>query len=214
MIVEEHVQAYINSLNKEEDSFILRLQKEAHEHHVPIIREEMRELLRFLIKIKKPHRILEIGTAIGYSSIVMHRCQPEGGKIVTIERNDGRYEQAKANIKEAGLESEIQIYHADAKDIFAQLTGEFDFIFTDAAKGQYMNFFEPSMNLLKTDGLLVCDNVLQEGSVAQSRYAVTRRDHTVHKRMREFLYFLKRNEMLDTIVLPVGDGVTISRKLV
>lgn len=212
MIVEEHVQSYINSLNKEEDSFILQLEKEAHEHHVPIIRSETRELLRFLVRMKKPARILEIGTAIGYSAIVMHKCQGQDGKLDTIERNEKRYNSACANIEKAGFSESIQIHFGDALDVLEQLKESYDFIFMDAAKAQYENFLERCMGRLDREGILVCDNILQDGSVAQSRYAVTRRDHTVHDRMREFLYNLKRKETLDTVILPVGDGVAISRK--
>ena len=212
MIVEEHVRAYINSLNPEEESFVASLEKKAHENHVPIIREEMREYLRLLVTMTKPQKILEIGTAIGYSAIIMHEKQPEGGVITTIERNEKRYEQAVENIQTAGYQDAITVRFGDAIEVLQEIKDSYDFIFTDAAKGQYSNFFDLTLNRLKPGGVLVCDNVLQEGSVAQSRYAVTRRDHTIHSRMREFLYMIKHHEQLETVVLPIGDGVTVSYK--
>lgn len=212
MIVEEHVQSYINSLNKEEDSHILQLEKKAHEYHVPIIRQETRELLRFLVRMKRPKRILEIGTAIGYSALIMRYCQGETGEIDTIERNVKRYEQAVSNIQQAGFAESIHIHFGDAVNILENLGEMYDFIFMDASKAQYMNFLERCETLLHKDGILVCDNILQDGSVACSRYAVARRDHTVHGRMREFLYQLKQSDMWDTVILPVGDGVALSRK--
>lgn len=212
MIVDEKVTKFIHTLNREEDIFIQRLEKEAHENHVPIIREETRELMKVLMYMKKPKRILEIGTAIGYSSIIMATHMPEDGKIITIERNDDRYEKAIANIKEANLEHKIEVRKGDALDVLKEVKGNFDFIFTDAAKGQYQNFYDLTIEKLVPEGTLVCDNVLQDGEVALSRYAVTRRDHTIHQRMREFLYQMKQDTRLETVVLPVGDGVTISYK--
>ena len=191
----------------------MELQKEAHDNHVPIIREEMRELLRLLVTMEQPMNILEIGTAIGYSAIVMNEKQPEGGRITTIERNDKRYERAIDNIAKAGRQDRITVHFGDAVEVLERIDDTFDFIFTDAAKGQYSSFFDLTLHKLKPGGLLVCDNVLQDGSIAQSRYAVTRRDHTIHSRMREFLYMIKHHEQLETVILPVGDGVTISKKV-
>lgn len=212
MIVEEHVAAFINSLNAEASLLILELEREAHEHHVPIIRPETRELLCFLLRLHRPERILEIGTAIGYSSIIMRQALEGDVKIDTIERNMGRYERAVDNIKRAGLQEDIKVHYGDAFDVLATLDKSYDFIFMDAAKGQYHHFLELCIDKLSKNGMLVCDNVLQEGSVAQSRYAVSRRDHTVHGRMREYLYEMKHSTCLDTVILPVGDGVTVSRK--
>lgn len=212
MIVEEHVTAFINSLNTEETSLILELEREAHEHHVPVIRKETRELLRFLLRLHRPGSVLEIGTAIGYSAIIMRQAIEGDMKIDTIERNQGRYDRAVDNIKKAGLAEDIMIHFGDALEVLSTLDKSYDFIFMDAAKGQYHHFLELCIGKLSKNGLLVCDNVLQEGSVAQSRYAVTRRDHTVHGRMREYLYEMKRHAYLDTVILPVGDGVTVSRK--
>lgn len=212
MIVDEHVRAYINSLNPQERPLLHELQVQAQRGHVPIIREEMRELLRFFVTMHKPMRILEIGTAIGYSAIVMHECQPQGGSITTIERNEKRYKTAVENIKKAGMQDAVQICFGDALQVLEELTDDYDMIFTDAAKGQYQNFFSLCEQHLRPGGLLICDNVLQEGTIARSRYAITRRDHTIHGRMREFLYMLKNHPAFQTTVLPLGDGVTVSYK--
>ena len=212
MIVEEHIQAFINSLNEEENSLIQELEQEAHEHHVPIIRPETRQLLRFLLRLHRPERVLEIGTAIGYSATIMAAELAKGGRIDTIERNEGRYERAMYHLKRAGLLDVVTVHFGDALDILEQLKEPYDFIFMDAAKGQYQNFFDLCADQLKPGGLLLCDNILQEGSVSQSRYAVTRRDHTVHARMRAFLYEIKHKKEFDTVILPVGDGVALLRK--
>lgn len=211
-IVNERVQAFINSLNEEEEPFLLKLEKEAHENHVPIIRCETKEFLRYLLKGERPKEILEIGTAIGYSAIVMAKCLRCDVKIDTIERNEGRYNRAVENIKEAEMEHIISVHFGDADDILMGLTKVYDFIFMDAAKAQYHSFWDKCKDLLSENGVMVCDNILQEGIVAESRYAITRRDHTVHGRMREFLYELKRDVTLDVLILPIGDGVALVRK--
>ena len=211
-IVNKRVQEFINALNKEEEPILLALEKEAHEHHVPIIRCETKEFLRFLLTDKRPKRILEIGTAIGYSAIVMAKCLGADVMIDTIERNEGRYAQAVDNIKAAGMEDIISVHFGDADDILETLSGVYDFVFMDAAKAQYQSFWNKCQSLLDESGMMVCDNILQEGIVAESRYAITRRDHTVHGRMREFLYELKKNDSLDVLILPVGDGIAVVRK--
>ena len=211
-IVNKRVQEFINSLNQEEEPILLALEKEAHEHHVPIIRCETKELLRFLLTDRRPESILEIGTAIGYSALVMAKCLDGNVRMDTIERNQGRYEQAVANIHAAGMDQEIKIHFGDADEILASMSGPYDFIFMDAAKAQYQSFWNRCQSLLSKDGMMVCDNILQEGVVAESRHAITRRDHTAHGRMREFLYELKRDASLEVLILPVGDGVAIVRR--
>lgn len=216
MIVDTQIVEYINALNNESPEGVKMLEQEAHEFHVPIVREETRELLKTLVTMVKPLRILEIGTAIGYSSIIMHQCQPEGGVITTIERNDNRFERAMANIKKPGYEDAITVIKGDALEKLQDLTKEpaYDFIFMDAAKGQYQAFFDLAKEVLKPGGLIVCDNVLQDGDVSKSRFGVERRNRTIHGRMRDFLFWLKRNEEYQTVILPIGDGVAISQHLI
>lgn len=216
MITNERIGAYIDSLDTELPAYLRAIEKEALENYVPIIKKPTRSLLRFLIHFYRPKRILEIGAAVGFSSLLMSEYLSEDGHITTIERVPKRIMEAKKNIKEAGREAVITLLEGDAADILEELSqkGEvFDMIFMDAAKGQYPNFLPPVMKMLSEGGLLVSDNVLQDGDIVESRYAVTRRNRTIHFRMRDYLYTLTHTEGLDTVVLPLGDGVTLSTKM-
>lgn len=211
MIVDERMIAFINSLDKGNSAFLYELEKTAHETAVPIVRSETQALLRFLLKLTKPERILEVGTAIGFSALLMSDAAPHA-VITTIEKYEKRIPIAKENFRKAGREEQITLLKGDAADILKELTGSYDFIFMDAAKGQYAHFFPDVYRLLAPGGLLVSDNVLQDGDVIESRYAVTRRNRTIHARMREYLYELTHHEGLETVILPVGDGVALSAK--
>ena len=216
MITNERIGAYIDSLDTELPAYLRAIEKEALENYVPIIKKPTRSLLRFLIHFYRPKRILEIGAAVAFSSLLMSEYLSEDGHITTIERVPKRIMEAKKNIKEAGREAVITLLEGDAADILEELSqkGEvFDMIFMDAAKGQYPNFLPPVMKMLSEGGLLVSDNVLQDGDIVESRYAVTRRNRTIHFRMRDYLYTLTHTEGLDTVVLPLGDGVTLSTKM-
>lgn len=215
MIGNERITSYIYSLEKDLPDFLWEIEQIAISEYVPIIKKPTQSLLRFLMANNKPLRILEVGTAVGFSSLLMSEYMPKECHITTIERNDKRIEKAKANIAKAGREDRITLLEGDAADILEQLVEEkksFDFIFMDAAKGQYINFLDNVFTLLEQDGLLVSDNVLQDGDVVESRYGVTRRNRTIHSRMREYLYTLTHREEFDTVVLPIGDGVTLSTK--
>lgn len=211
MIIDERMTAFINSFDTGNTPFLNQIEKEAKETNVPIIRTEMQSLLKFLLAMKRPATILEVGCAIGFSALLMneysHECH-----ITTIEKYEKRIPIARENFKRAGKENEIELLEGDAMEILKQLEGPYDMIFMDAAKGQYINFLPDVLRLLPEGGLLVSDNVLQEGDIIESRYAVTRRDRTIHSRMREYLYELKHHPQLQTVILPVGDGVTLSVK--
>lgn len=213
MIVDERIVAYINSLNHNDRDIIAAIEQEAIADHVPIIRKETKELLKVLIQIKKPQKVLEVGTAVGFSAIFMCEYLPKGAQITTIEKYEPRIPVAKKNFKRAGREEQITLLEGDAEEILKTLEPSYDFIFMDAAKGQYIHFFPEIMRLLSKDGLLISDNVLQDGDVCQSRYGVTRRNRTIHSRMREYLYRLKNMDELETVILPVGDGVTVSTRV-
>ncbi|MDO5522288.1 MAG: O-methyltransferase [bacterium] len=216
MIGNERIASYIFSLEQDLPEFLWTIEQEALRTHVPIIKKPTQSLLRFLMHNNKPKRILEVGCAVGFSSLLMSEYMPEGCTITTIERNEGRIERAKANFDGSGKEEVITLLEGDATDILAELVekGErFDFIFMDAAKGQYINFLENVFTLLEEGGLLVSDNVLQDGDVVESRFGVTRRNRTIHSRMREYLYTLTHHESFDSVVLPIGDGVTLSYKV-
>ena len=188
------------------------IEKEAIRDDVPIIRKESGELLRILLQIKKPEKILEVGAAIGFSSVFMGENTDNNTHITTIENYPPRIERAKANIALAGMEDKITLIPGDAAEVLKELSGSWDFIFMDAAKGQYIHFLPDILRLLPPGGLLISDNVLQDGDIIESRFAVTRRNRTIHARMREYLYELKHHPELETVILPVGDGVTLSTK--
>lgn len=212
MIVDQNITDYIRSLMKEEKNLLGEIEYDARQDHVPIVKPETKELLRMLVLLKQPMKILEVGTAVGFSSLYMNKYQPEGGTIITIERNEKRIVKAKENIRKMGRQEQITLLEGDAIEILKGLKDSYDFIFVDAAKGQYIHFLDDVLRLLSPNGLLVSDNVLQDGDVAKSRYAIERRDRTIHKRMRDFLYTIKHHPQLETTILPVGDGVAISIK--
>lgn len=212
MIVDERMVTYIRSLEVPESAVIEAIEQEALRDRVPIIRKEMQSFLKVLLMIKRPMRILEVGAAVGFSSILMSEYIPEGGHITTIENYDKRIPIARANFKRAGKEEQIDLIEGDALEVMHGLEGPYDLIFVDAAKGQYIHYLPEVMRLLGTDGVLVSDNVLQEGDIIESRFALERRNRTIHSRMREYLYELKHHDQLQTSIIPLGDGVALSVK--
>ena len=212
MIVDERMVTYIRSLEVPESAVIEAIEQEALRDRVPTIRKEMQSFLKVLLMIKRPMRILEVGAAVGFSSILMSEYMPEGGHITTIENYDKRIPIARANFKRAGKEEQIDLIEGDALEVMHGLEGPYDLIFVDAAKGQYIHYLPEVMRLLGTDGVLVSDNVLQEGDIIESRFAVERRNRTIHSRMREYLYELKHHDQLQTSIIPLGDGVALSVK--
>ena len=210
MIVDERLVTYINSLDKGNTTVLDEIEKEALDTYVPIIRKEMQSFLRLLLAMQKPVRILEVGTAVGFSAILMAEYGPKDCKIITIENYDKRIPIAKENFKRAGKTEQITLLEGDATEILPTIEEPFDLIFMDAAKGQYINFMPDVLRLLKKDGVLVSDNVLQDGDIIESHYIVERRNRTIYKRMREYLYELTHSDELVTSVLPVGDGITVS----
>lgn len=213
MITEERISTFINSFDPGNVPYLNDLEEYAIKTNVPIIRPQMQSLLKLLLAMKKPKQILEVGTAIGFSALLMSEYGPKDCKITTIEKYEKRIPIAKENFAKAGKEKQITLLEGDATEILKELSGPYDFIFMDAAKGQYINFLPDILKLMPEGGLLISDNVLQDGDALESRYAVTRRNRTIHTRMREYLYELKHCEELQTDILPVGDGVTISVKL-
>lgn len=212
MITEERISTFISSFDTGNTPFLEELEQYAKKTDVPIIRPQVQNLLKLLLAMKEPKTILEVGTAIGFSALLMSEYGPRGCHITTIEKYEVRIPIARGNFKKAGKEKEITLIEGDATQILKELTGPYDMIFMDAAKGQYIHFLPDILRLLPTGGILISDNVLQDGDVLQSRYAVTRRDRTIHSRMREYLYELKHHEGLQTDILPIGDGVTVSVK--
>ncbi len=246
IIVEERIAAYLRSLEMDMPPYLAELESEAIADGVPIIRKDAQALLRFFIRMRRPKRILEVGTAVGFSCLYMNEYLGEDGRIATIEKVPMRIVSAKKNLSTAPNAARIALLIGEAADVLKDLAeggggmallketkeeeferiylpagsssiwqdGEFakpyDFIFMDAAKGQYMNFLPYILALLAKDGIFITDNVLQEGSIAESKFAIARRERGIHMRMREYLYELTHREELNTAVLPVGDGMSVT----
>ena len=211
-IMDERLTTYIRSLECPKNSVIEQIEQEALDTRVPIIRKETQSFLSVILMIKQPSRILEIGTAIGFSAILMSEYLPENGHITTIEKYEKRIPNAKENFRRAGKEEQITLMEGDALKVMETLRGPYDFIFMDAAKGQYIHYLPDVLRLLSDGGVLMSDNVLQDGDVIESRFAVERRNRTIHGRMREYLYELKHHPKFETSILPLGDGVALSVK--
>lgn len=212
MIVDERIRDYIHSLEPSQGDLCEEIAREAIKKDVPIIKKETAALLKTMVAAKQPRAILEVGTAVGYSALLMAGVMPADCTITTIEKYEPRIPVAKENFRRAGMEERITLLEGDAEEYLKTLTGPYDFIFMDAAKGQYIHWLPMIMKLLPEGGILFSDNVLQDGTIVHSRYAVERRDRTIHTRMREYLYTLKHMEELESSIVPIGDGVAISVK--
>lgn len=212
MIVNERFVDYINSLERGNPAYLDDLEQFALKTNVPIIRKEMQSFLKTLLVMNKPRQILEVGTAIGFSALLMSEFMPKDAHITTIEKYEKRIPIAKENFAKYGKEDSITLLEGDATEILHQMEGSFDLIFMDAAKGQYIHFLPDVLRLLADGGVLLSDNVLQDGDIIESKYAVTRRNRTIHTRMRDYLYTLKNHEQLETAIIPLGDGVALSVK--
>ena len=212
MIVDERIVTFINSLDTRNNELLETIENEARAADVPIIRREMQSFLKVLLMLKKPARVLEVGTAVGFSALLMSEYVPEECRITTIENYEKRIPVARENFRRAGKEEQITLIEGDAAIVLGTLDGPYDFIFMDAAKGQYIHYLPDILRLLSPGGCLVSDNVMQDGDVIESRFAVERRNRTIHARMREYLYELKHNDTLTTSIIPLGDGVAVSIK--
>ena len=212
MIVEERMRTFINSLDAGNTPFLDELECSALSEGVPIIRKEMQSFIKTLLALKKPQRILEVGTAVGFSTLLMCEYSQPEMHITTIENYEKRIPKARENFRRAGCESQITFLEGDAGQILKELSGAYDLIFMDAAKGQYIHWLPDILRLLSTGGVLFSDNVLQDGDIIESRFAVERRNRTIHARMREYLYTLTHMPEFQTSVVPIGDGVALSVK--
>lgn len=213
---QERMEVFLGKYRETPPAYIVELERQALADEVPVIRRGTRDVLRYLLCTGRPAQVLEVGTAIGYSALCMKEYLPETSRITTIEKVEMRLVEARKNLKKFDSEGRITLLEGDAADVLRSLVEQgkyYDFIFMDAAKGQYLNFLPDVLKLLSEGGTLVSDNILHEGDVLESRYAVTRRDRTIHGRMREYLQVLMDTEELETICLSIGDGMTISRKM-
>ncbi len=216
MIYSDRLRTFLHSLEKPsgpEELCFPELRRQADEDGVPIIRQEMEQFLHVLLELQKPGSILEIGTATGYSAMRMASFTPEHVRITTIENYAPRILEARRNIENSPWAGRILLHEGDACEVLETLeSGAYDFVFMDAAKAQYIRFLPQVLRIMKTGGLLVSDNVLQDGVILESHYAVERRDRTIHARMREYLRVLCRTEGLVTSVVPIGDGAAVTVK--
>jgi predicted O-methyltransferase YrrM len=212
--MDDRMLTFIHSFDTDKPEYLIELEKFSKSTDVPIIRPQMQSLLRLLITWSRPMKILEVGTAIGFSALLMSEYAPKGCHITTIEKYEKRIPLAKENFEKAGKADDITLIEGDATEVLAGMkeAGEYDLIFMDAAKGQYINFLPDILRLLSPTGLLVSDNILQEGELIESKYAVIRRNRTIHNRMREYLYAITHNDELETTILPIADGVALSAK--
>ncbi|RZT02641.1 O-methyltransferase [Cuneatibacter caecimuris] len=208
----ERIGTFIRSLEEPGTPLLEEIRREALAEDVPVIRPETGSFLKTLLLLKRPKQVLEVGTAVGYSALLMCEALEEDGRITTIEKYEKRIPKARENFRRAGRQERITLLEGDAAEILKGLEGPFDMIFMDAAKGQYLNFLPDALRLLAPGGLMVSDNILQDGDVLESRFAVARRDRTIHSRMREYLYLLKHTKGLATSIVPIGDGVAVSVK--
>ncbi len=211
-IVYPELNEYLRSQLPENTGLLKELEEYATEPYIPIIQREVAQMLKVFFSYAKPKKILEIGTAIGYSAIFFSSLMGEGGRVVTIERNPEMAEKAKINFARGGIEEKVTLLEGDAAEVLPQLEGTFDMIFLDAAKGQYSKFFPHCMRLLKVEGTLVTDNILYRGIVASEELA-PRKHITIARNLRNYIYEISHDKRLETTVLPLGDGVGISRKI-
>ena len=212
MITNLKVLEYLDIISPVNSETVEGIRSVAKENYIPIIKRDTENLLKFVLKMQNPKSILEIGCAVGYSAIVM--LENSGADIVTVEKMPERVEEAKKNIKYANLEDRAEIIEGDAGEILERLVNEnkkFDFIFMDAAKAQYITWLPTVKALLKDKGIIFSDNCLQEGDLLESSFAIRKRDKTIHKRMRDYIYLLLHDEDLESWIFSIGDGVLLSR---
>ncbi|MGE5629288.1 MAG: O-methyltransferase [Solirubrobacterales bacterium] len=210
-VTQDYIENYIRSLIKNRDSSLIYMEEYARQNHVPIIQKDSANLLEFFITLLRPKKILELGTAIGYSSIIMSKCAGPNTKITTVERDEKLIQQASINIKNFGLENNINILQGDCLDILKNLDGEFDIIFMDAGKSHYKDYFPYCAGLLKEGGIIISDNVLFRGMVASDEL-FKRRMVTIIKKMRKYLEMLSNNDEFITSVIPMGDGIAVTTR--
>lgn len=210
-INEEYIEEYIRSIIPENNNCLKKLERYAKKNHVPIVEPEVAQLLKVILKSKRPEKILEVGTAIGYSALIMAEATDGKSSISTIERNKDMIKLAEENISISPYGNIIKIIEGEAEEILPKLESFYDFIFLDAAKGQYLEFFNFLIKLLKPGGIIVCDNVLFRGMVATDRLVI-RRKKTIVKRLRSFLKYVNGIEGYTSCIMPLGDGVSITYK--
>lgn len=213
MIDFERISSFIKSFLKDDEGYLGDIYKKAKADKVPVMRQETKEFLKTQLLIKKPVNVLEIGTAVGYSSLYMSKYLSDDAKITTIELDEDRVQIARENISRLSKADSITVIQGDAYEVLKTLEDEaYDFVFVDAAKGQYINYFENVIRVTKKDGIILSDNILQDGEIIESHFVVEKRNRTIHDRMREYVYVLCNDDRIESAVLSVGDGLAVSVK--
>lgn len=212
MIFDERMETFLGSFDHGNSDFMNEIEDMAHAEGVPVIRKDTQAFFRTILAVLRPSYILEVGCAVGFSALLMAENTPSSTRITTIEKDPERAEKARNNFNHTSMAERITLLEGDAADLVPSLKEEYDFIFMDAAKAQYILLLPQILNHLAVHGVLLTDNVLQEGVILESHYACVRRDRTIYKRMREYLYALTHNKILETSILPIGDGLTVSVK--
>ncbi len=212
-VTDEYLHGYLRLIQPKYDGVLGEIQEEANEANVPIIPHEVARFLSTILSIKKPKEVLEIGTAVAFSAGLISRHLQKGGHVTTIDRYEIMLKSARENIKRMGLEDTIKIIEDDAANVLPKLSGPYDVVFLDAAKGQYAQFLPEILRLLPVGGILIADDVLQNGDIAKSRFSIPRRQRTIHKRMRNFLWDISHLDCLESTIIPIGDGVVLCHKI-
>jgi len=208
-ISHDYIEEYIRKTIKPSERLLKNMEDYARLKRIPIIQPEVARLLEILIKSCRYKRILEIGTAIGYSAVVLARAAGENGKVVTLELDRDMEKKANEFIREAGLSDRIEVIKGDAREVLKEMDRSFELVFIDGAKGHYREMLDACLHLVSPGGLILCDNVLFRGMVASDRL-VRRRKITIVKRMRNFLDYICTHPQLDTSIIPIGDGLSMS----
>lgn len=209
---EDRAEVFAASLQPDLPDDLYVLEQEAKKAGVPIIRRQTQQLIRFLLALHRPVRILEVGAGVCFSALFMAAFAPVDCQITTIEKDQKRLDKARENLAAYDKKQQITLLEGDAAEILRTLTPSYDLIFMDAAKGQYLNFLPEVKRLLGGGGLLLSDNVLQDRTVLESRFAVPRRNRTIHERMRDYLYALEQDRDFTTVILTDGDGMALCVK--
>ena len=212
----ERIDVFLENYREPLPKYLSDMKKYAFENHIPIMSDFTADILKYIIRTTAPERILEIGTAIGYSALFMNEASNNNARITTVEMMEKRYVIAEENFKKYDNNSSVFLIKSDAMDVINDLCEKdekFGVIFLDAAKGQYPSFLPGLISLLEKGGVLVTDNIFHNGAVLDSRYAVSQRDRTIHDRIRQYLEMLKNNNETETITLPIDDGIAITKKV-
>lgn len=210
-ITYDYMDQYIKGLIPENIGILKEMELYAKENCVPIIQKEVGKFLELIITLKGPLKILELGTAIGYSAILMELCTKNSAKITTIERDLTMVSIARDNINKYGFNNNIEVIEGDCLEVLANLNEKFDLIFMDAGKGHYNHFLPHCLRLLENRGMIIADNVLFKGMVA-SKELLIRRKITIVKRMKTYLELVSNNPELVTSVIPMGDGIAVTTR--